>query len=55
VTLSPKGYHLIRVLSQEKHGATFKVVRDLSVLPKSTFLWISETGFIEGLPWDPMS
>jgi hypothetical protein len=50
VTLSPEGYHLVRVLSQEKHGALFKVVKDLSVLPKSTLLWIFEIGFIKGLP-----
>jgi hypothetical protein len=37
VTFSPEGYHLIRVLSQEKHITLFKVVKDLSVLPKSFF------------------
>jgi hypothetical protein len=29
-----------------------KVIRDLSILPKSSFLWIFKTGFIESLPWD---
>ncbi len=36
VTLSPASYHSIRVLSQEKHGALFKVVKDFFLLPKST-------------------
>jgi hypothetical protein len=53
VTFSPENYHLIRVLVQEKHGAPFKVIRDLSVLPKSSLLWIFENGFIESVPWDP--
>ncbi len=52
VTFSLKGYHLIKVLSQDKHGAPFKVVRDLSVLPKSTLIWIFEINLIEGHPWD---
>ncbi len=52
VTLSLEGYHSIKVLSQEKHRAPFKVVKNLSVLPKSSLLWVFETSFIEGLPWD---
>lgn len=52
VTLFPEVYHSIRVLAQEKHKPPFKVVRDLSVLPKSSLLWIFETSFIESLPWD---
>jgi hypothetical protein len=52
VTLSLAGYHLIRVLSQEKHGAPFRVVKDISSLPKSTLFWIFEIDFINGLPWD---
>jgi hypothetical protein len=39
MTLSHEGYHLVRVFSQEKHGAPFKMVRDIFVLPKSTILW----------------
>jgi hypothetical protein len=53
VTLSLENYHLTRILVQEKHGAFFKVIRDLSILPKSFLLWIFEIGFIESLPWDP--
>jgi hypothetical protein len=53
VTLFPENYHLTRVLVQEKHGAPFKVIKNLSVFPKSSLLWIFETGFIENLPWDP--
>jgi hypothetical protein len=52
VTLSPENYHLTRVLVQEKYEAPFKAIRDLSVLPKSSLLWIFETGFIKKVPWD---
>jgi hypothetical protein len=50
VTLSPIGYHSIRVISQEKHGAPFRMVRDFFALPKSTLVWIFETSFVNGLP-----
>ncbi len=50
LTLSPEGYHLIKILFQEKHGTPFKVVKDLSMLPKFSFFWIFETSFIKGLP-----
>ncbi len=53
VTFSHQGYHLIRVLIQEKHKAPFKVARDFPVLSKPFLLWIFETGFIKSLPWDP--
>jgi hypothetical protein len=44
---------LVRVLSQERHGASFKVARDPpSVNQKNTTFWIFELGFIENLPWD---
>jgi hypothetical protein len=53
VTLSSAGYHSVKVLSQEKHEAPFKVVRDVFALPKSILFWIFETSFINSLPWVP--
>jgi hypothetical protein len=52
ITLSPEGYHPIRVLFQERHGAPYKVARELPSLIKLPLLWIFESGFIDGLPWD---
>jgi hypothetical protein len=44
----------VRVLSQERHGASLKVARDPPfVNQKNTTFWIFELGFIENLPWDP--
>lgn len=50
VTLSPEGYHLIKVLSPKKTRNPFKVVKDFFMLLKFSFIWIFETSFIEGLP-----
>jgi len=50
ITLSPEGYHPIRVLSKERHGALFKVARELPSLTKPLLLWIFDCGFIDGLP-----
>jgi hypothetical protein len=53
-TISTANYCMVRVLHQEKHGATLKVARDPPAPGKKTFLyWIFETGFIRDLPWDP--
>ncbi len=52
VTLSPIGYHSVRILFQEKHIAPFRVVTYFSTLPKSVLYWIFETSFIDILPWD---
>jgi hypothetical protein len=59
ITLSLEGYHPIRVLSQERHGAPFIVVvapfivvEELPSLTKPPLLWIFKSGFIDGLPWD---
>jgi hypothetical protein len=38
VTLSPEGYHLIRILIEENHEVLFKVVKDFLVLPKPSLL-----------------
>ncbi len=53
ITLSTKGFHPIRVLMQERHGALLKEAKELSAPTKLTPLfWIFESSFIEGLPWD---
>ncbi len=52
VIFLPKNYHLVKVLIQDKHGAPFKVARNLCPSPKPPILQIFETGFIENLPWD---
>jgi hypothetical protein len=44
----------VRVLLQERHGASLKVARDPpSINHKNTTFWIFESGFIKNLPWDP--
>jgi hypothetical protein len=50
ITLSPEGYHPIKVLSQEKHGPSFRVAKELPSFTKPPLLWIFEFGFIDGLP-----
>jgi len=45
---------LVRVLSQERPGATFKIAREPPVQGKAPLLyWIFDEGFIRDLPWDP--
>jgi hypothetical protein len=52
--LLPGIHSSIRVLSQERHGATLKITRDPpSASQRSTTYWIFESGFIKNLPWDP--
>jgi hypothetical protein len=53
ITFCPKGCHPMRVLSQKRHGTMFRVNRELPSLTKPPLLWIFESGFIDGLPWDP--
>jgi hypothetical protein len=50
ITLSPEGYHPIKILSQERHGAPIKIAREFQSLTKPPLLWIFEFGFIDGLP-----
>jgi len=50
ITLSLEGYHPIRVLSQERHGAPLRVAEELPSLTKPPLLWIFYSGFIDGLP-----
>jgi hypothetical protein len=52
ITLSPEGYHLIKVLSQKRHGAPLRVAKEFPSLTKPPLLWIFEFGFIDGFPWD---
>jgi hypothetical protein len=53
ITFSPEGYHLIRVLSQERHKALLRIAREFPSLTKPSLFSIFESGFIDGLPWDP--
>ncbi len=53
ITFSLEGYHPSRVLSQERHRALLRVTKELPSLTKPPLLWIFESGFIDGLPWDP--
>jgi hypothetical protein len=50
INLSLEGYHRIRVFSQERHGASLRIARELPSLTKPPLLWIFEFGFIDGLP-----
>ncbi len=53
-SLPHTNFSSVRVLSQERHGASLKVARDPpSANQRSTTFWIFETGFVENLPWDP--
>jgi hypothetical protein len=45
ITLSPEGYHPIRVLFQERHGAPYKVAGELPPLTKLPLLWIFQIRF----------
>jgi hypothetical protein len=50
ITLSFKGYHPIRVLSQEKHGALFKVPKELPSLTKPPYSGFSNLISLMGFP-----
>jgi len=53
-TIPTTNYRTVKVLHQEKLGATLKVARDPPAPGKKTLLyWIFETGFIRELPWEP--
>jgi hypothetical protein len=52
ITFSLEGYHPIKVLSQERHEAQLRVARELSSFTKPPLLWIFESDFIDGFPWD---
>jgi hypothetical protein len=50
ITLSPKGYHPIRVLSQERHGAPFRVARELHHSPSPPHFGFSNLVSLMGFP-----
>jgi hypothetical protein len=48
------GYEPVRVLTQEFHGVTLRIAKDLPTPGKKPhILWIFESGFIADLQWDP--
>jgi hypothetical protein len=49
-----EGYKPVRVLTQDGHGATLKLAKDLLQPGKKPLIyWIFESGFISDLLWDP--
>jgi len=53
ILLSTANYRPVRVLSQERSGATYKVAKDpLAPGKKPLLFWIFEIGFVQNLPWD---
>ncbi len=54
ITIPLEGYAPVRILAQDRHGATLRLAKDL-ILPgkKPPIYWIFESGFISDLPWDP--
>jgi hypothetical protein len=53
ITLSPEGYHPIRVLARKRHEAPLRVARELPSLTKFPLLWIFKSNFINGLCCNP--
>jgi hypothetical protein len=54
ITIATGNLLLVRVLSQESPGATFKITKELKTPSKKPpIFWIFKTGFIQDLPWDP--
>ncbi len=54
ISLSTANYRPVRVLSQERSGATYKIARDPPTPGKKPPLfWIFEIRFVQDLPWDP--
>jgi len=52
-TIHTAKYRTVRVLHQEKPGATLRVSKDLPAPSAKTLVfWVFETGFIRDLPWD---
>jgi hypothetical protein len=50
ITLSPEGYHPIKVLSQERHRASLRVVRELPSLTKPPYFGFSNPFSLMGFP-----
>jgi hypothetical protein len=52
-TIPLEGYEPVRILAQEKYGATFRLAKDLPILGKKPLLyWILGLRFISDLQWD---
>jgi hypothetical protein len=52
-TIPLEGYTPVRILAQDGHGATLRLVKDIQPGKKPPILWIFESGFVADLPWDP--
>jgi hypothetical protein len=52
-TIPLEGYIPVRILAQDGHGATLRLVKDIQPGKKPPILWIFESGFVADLPWDP--
>jgi hypothetical protein len=53
ITIPLEGYEPVRILAQEKYGATFRMAKDLPIPGKKPLLyWILGLGFISDLQWD---
>jgi hypothetical protein len=50
ITLSPEGYHPIRVLFQERHGAPYKVAREFPSLTSFPYFGFSNLVSLMGFP-----
>ncbi len=54
ITIPLEGYEPIRVLTQDNHGATFRLAKNLPLPSKKPlFYWILGSGFISDLQRDP--
>ncbi len=54
IKISTVKHRLVRVLSEERPGATLKVAREPLAQGKVPLIyWIFDAGFILDLPWDP--
>jgi hypothetical protein len=50
ITLSPKGYHPIRVLSQERHEASLRVAKEFPSLTKPPYFGFLNIVSLMGFP-----
>jgi hypothetical protein len=54
ITITTGNLLQVRILLQERLGATFKIAKDLKASSKKPpIYWIFEADFIQDLPWDP--
>jgi hypothetical protein len=52
-TIPLEGYTSVRILTQDGHGATLRLVKDIQLGKKPPILWTFESGFVANLLWDP--